>query len=145
MSKTESEREKTARLPSALCWVALSLFAASLVLPALRVQDQGEWIAGDPGFHCAFLSLAEFPCWVPHALVIAAPLIAMFAGKPAQKMSGAVLRWIALLNEFRRSGLTQAEFRPGDEGQGLPPRTDLTLPGGQQPLEPGRVLAAAVE
>jgi hypothetical protein len=85
-----SEGDKTARLPSALCWIALSLFAASLVLPAMRVQAKGEWIAGDLGFHYAFLSLAEFPCWVPHALVIAAPLIARFAGKPTQKASGSM-------------------------------------------------------
>ena len=93
MTESESNREadKTARLPLALCWVAVLLFAASLVLPALRVQGKGEWIAGDLGFPCAFLSLAEFPCWVPHALVIAAPFIAMFAGKPAQKVSGLVL------------------------------------------------------
>ncbi len=91
MSETESKADKIARLPSALCWVALSLFAASLALPALRVQGKGEWIAGDLGFNCAFLSLAETPCWVPHALVIAAPLIAMFAGKPAQKAFGVVL------------------------------------------------------
>jgi hypothetical protein len=91
MSETESEAGKTARLSSSLCWVALSLFAASLVLPALRVQGKGEWIAGDLGFNCAFLSLAEFPCWVPHALVIAAPLVATFAGKLAQKVTGVVL------------------------------------------------------
>ena len=91
MSETESKPDRTARLPSALCWVALSLFAASLVLPALRVQSKREWIAGDLGFNCAFLSLAEFPCWVPHALVIAAPFIAMFAGKPAQKAAAVVM------------------------------------------------------
>jgi hypothetical protein len=91
MSETESKADKTAWLPAALCGAALLLFAVSLVLPALRVQGKGGWIAGDPGFHCAFLSLAEFPCWVPHALVIAAPFIAMFAGKPAQKVFAAVL------------------------------------------------------
>jgi hypothetical protein len=93
MNESESycEADTTARLPLVLCWVAVLLLAASLVLPALRVQGKGQWIAGDLGFHCAFLSLAEFPCWVPHALVIAAPFIAMFAGKPAQKVSGLVL------------------------------------------------------
>jgi hypothetical protein len=91
MSEAESQAETTPRLPAALCWVALSLFAASLVVPALRVQGQGEWIAGDPGFYCAFRSLAEFPCWVPHALVIAAPVIATLAGKPVQKAYGVVL------------------------------------------------------
>lgn len=91
MSETESAADKTARLPGALCWVALALFAASLALPALRVQGKDEWIAGDLGFNCVFLSLAEFPCWVPHALVIAAPFIAMLAGKPAQKVFGASL------------------------------------------------------
>jgi hypothetical protein len=91
MSETEPKANKIAGLPAALCWVALALSAASLALPALRVQGKGEWIAGDLGFHCAFLSLAEFPCWVPHALVIAAPLVAMFAGKRAQKVTGVVL------------------------------------------------------
>ncbi len=91
MSETESETDRTTRLGSALCWVALALFAVSLALPALRVQGKGEWIAGDPGFHCAVMSLAEFPCWVPHALVIASPFIAVFAGKPVQKAAGMVL------------------------------------------------------
>jgi hypothetical protein len=101
MSETEREasndKTKSTRLPAALCWAALALFAASLVLPALRVQGKGngqgrgEWIAGDLGFHCAFLSLAEFPCWVPHALVIAAPFIAVVASKPAQRACGLVL------------------------------------------------------
>ena len=92
---TESKREadKTARLAIKLCWVAVLLAAVSLMLPALRVQGggRGEWIAGDPGFQCAFLSLAESPSWVPHALLIAAPFIATFAGKPAQKASGLLL------------------------------------------------------
>ena len=91
MSATQSKAGKFAWLPSALCWVALSLFAVSLGLPALRVQGKGEWIAGDLGYNCAFMSLAEFPCWMPHALVIAAPFIAMIGGKPAQKVSGLVL------------------------------------------------------
>ncbi len=91
MTESESEADKTARRPFALCRFAVLLLAASLVLPALRVQGKGEWIAGDIGLYCAFLSLAEFPCWVPHALVIAAPFIARFAGKPAQKVSGLVL------------------------------------------------------
>jgi hypothetical protein len=90
-SESNREADKTARLPVALCWVAVLLFAASLALPALRVQGKSEWIAGDLGFHCAFLSLAEAPCWVPHALVLAAPFIVMFAGKRAQKVSGLVL------------------------------------------------------
>jgi hypothetical protein len=117
MSETESKADKIARLPSALCWVALSLFAASLALPALRVQGKGEWIAGDLGCNCAFLSLAEFPCWVPHALVIGAPFIAMFASKQAQKVSGLVLGIITLtvlrvcipqvaLTNFRQGPLT---------------------------------------
>ena len=91
MSETESKADKTGRLPSTLCGVALLLFAVSLVLPALRVQGKGEWIAGDFGFNCAFQTLAESPCWVPNALVIAAPLIAVFAGKPAQRAAGVAL------------------------------------------------------
>ena len=67
------------------------LFAISLLLPAIRVQGKGEWVAGDLGFVCLFLSLAEFPCWVPHALLIAASFICTSAGKTAKKATGVVL------------------------------------------------------
>jgi hypothetical protein len=79
------------RLSSGLCWGGLLLFVISLLLPAIRVQGQGEWVAGDLGCVCLFLSLAVFPCWVPHALMIAAPFIGMFAGKTATKATGVVL------------------------------------------------------
>jgi hypothetical protein len=90
MSKTESTADQRAWLPSVVCWVAIALFAASLQLPALRMQGRGQWV-GDLGLQCAFLSLAEFPCWVPNALLIAAPFVAMFAGKAARKVLGLVL------------------------------------------------------
>jgi hypothetical protein len=82
---------KIERLALGLCWGGLLLFGISLLLPAIRVQGKGEWVAGDLGHVCLFLSLAEFPCWVPHAFMIAAVFIATFAGKTAKKASGVVM------------------------------------------------------
>jgi hypothetical protein len=82
---------KVERLALALCWGGLLLFVISLFLPAIRVRGKGEWVAGDPGSVCLFLSLAEYPSWVPHAFVIAAPLVATFGGKTAKRASGVVL------------------------------------------------------
>src|ERR1700722_15002248 len=76
---------KIDRLAYGLCWGGLLLFAISLLLPAVRVQGKGEWVAGDLGYVCLFLSLAEFPCWVPHTLMIAALFIGKFAGKTVKK------------------------------------------------------------
>ncbi len=82
---------KIERLAFGLCWGGLLLFAISLLLPAVRVQGKGEWVAGDLGYVCLFLSLAEFPCWVPHALMIAALFVGTFAGKTGKKATGVVL------------------------------------------------------
>lgn len=82
---------KIERLALGLCWGGLLLFVISLLLPAIRVQGKGEWVAGDLGYVCLFLSLAEFPCWVPHALMIAALFVGTFAGKTARKVSGVEL------------------------------------------------------
>ena len=79
------------RLALGLCWGGLLLFVISLLLPAIRVQGKGEWVAGDLGHVCLFLSLAEFPCWVPHAFMIAGLFIGTFAGKTVKKASGVVL------------------------------------------------------
>jgi hypothetical protein len=82
---------KTQRFALGLCWSGLALFMVSLILPAIRVQGKGEWIAGDLGYVCLFLSLAEFPCWVPHALMIAALVIGTLPGKKTKKLCGVVL------------------------------------------------------
>ncbi len=82
---------KIERIALGLCWSGLLLFVISLLLPAVRVQGKGEWVAGDLGYVCLFFSLAEFPYWVPHALVIAALFIGTFAGKTAKKATGVVL------------------------------------------------------
>jgi hypothetical protein len=79
------------RLPLVLCWGGLVLFAVSLVLPALRLQPKGEWVAGESGYICLVLSFDAFPRWVPHALLIAAPFICTFAGATAKKATGIVL------------------------------------------------------
>jgi hypothetical protein len=82
---------KIDRLPLWLCWGGLVLFVVSLLLPAIRVQGRGEWVAGDLGCVCLILSFYAFPCWVPHVLTIAAPFICTFAGKTAKKAVGVVL------------------------------------------------------
>ncbi len=109
-----TEAEKTGWAPRALCWIALAMLAGSLGLPALYVQGRGEWIAGDPGYQCAFMSLAEFPRWVPHALLIAAPFLATFAGKTAQRVFGVVLgiATLAVLHVYI-PGVALTEFRQG--------------------------------
>jgi len=92
-----------------LCWGGLLLFVISLLLPAIRVQGKSEWIAGDRGYVCLFLSLAEFPCWVPHALLITGLFVGTFAGKTAKKASGVVLALTTLtvlsVEEFADGGI----------------------------------------
>ena len=82
---------KIDRLPLWLCWGGLALFVVSLLLPAIRLQGRGEWVAGDLGCVCLILSFYALPCWVPHVLTIAAPFICTFAGKTAKKAVGVVL------------------------------------------------------
>ena len=82
---------KIDRLPLWLCWGGLVLFVVSLLLPAIRLQGRGEWVAGDLGCVCLILSFYALPCWVPHVLTIAAPFICTFAGKTAKKAVGVVL------------------------------------------------------
>jgi hypothetical protein len=79
------------RTALAFCWIGFMLFAVSLALPALRAQGKGEWIAGDLGCMCLLLSFSEFPVWVPHALLVAAPFVCAFAGPMVKKAAGLVL------------------------------------------------------
>jgi hypothetical protein len=79
------------RIALGLCWGGLVLFALSLIFPALRLQGKGEWVAGDLGFSCLILSFDRFPCWVPHALTMAAPFVCGFAGATVKKAVGVVL------------------------------------------------------
>jgi hypothetical protein len=81
----------TDRIALAFCWVGLVLFALSLMFPALRLTGKGEWVAGELGYACVILSFDTFPCWIPHALTIAAPFVCGFAGATAKKAVGVVL------------------------------------------------------
>ncbi len=93
---TTPTASKITRLPAFVCWGGLLLSLLSLALPAIRMEGNGAWLAGDLGYVCLFLSLAVFPCWVPHALIIAAPFINRFAGKTAAKATGVVLALMTL-------------------------------------------------